>query len=288
MGSSVVKNAGAAGTFTVTTSVTPTAAPTLTIYSNAARTIVAHATQTLAGSGVTWTAVFPAALPAGTYYLTTSYATGFGTATDSDDTLILLPATAEVGVGIVTLDQAKTHLKNAGTTAPDEQLRLWIPAVTPVIEHITGPVVPRSVTADVTSSGDVLILPDNHVVSVTSVTEWESGVSQAVSLHDPTLAAPTYGYTRSGSLLHRLASGYPSRWNGTVRVIYTAGMAPIPEAIQLAALMILEANWRPSQLGLLSEIGDAIGNGQSMSDPWLIPHTAKQLLAAYKRGPMVA
>lgn len=102
MASSVTKPVGG-GSFSYSLNQVPFQAPTLTIYSNSARTIVAYSLQTLTATSnpAVWTAIYPSGLVVGTYYLSFSlvFSSGGPTTVDNNDTLVLVPVTSSVGPG---------------------------------------------------------------------------------------------------------------------------------------------------------------------------------------------
>lgn len=136
---------------------------------------------------------------------------------------------------IVTVDEVKKQLNiDPADTSQDDELAVYVEAVTEVIEHITGPVVPRSVTEVYDGGQAALTLRRSPVIAITSVTE--SG-----------LALTAGAYTLSAGILTRVSG----RWSGTagaVTVVYQAGRPTIPAAIKLAAKELAQVNFRP-QLG---------------------------------------
>ncbi|RKN38455.1 head-tail connector protein [Micromonospora endolithica] len=135
---------------------------------------------------------------------------------------------------IVALAEAKKQLNIAADdTSQDDELQLYIEAVTEVVEQVVGPVAPRTVTEVHDGRTGPLVLRRPPVLSVTSVTE--AGI------------VLTDGWSTAGGLLYRLGG----RWaggQGGVTVIYQAGRASTAAAIKLAAKELVMVNYRP-QLG---------------------------------------
>lgn len=106
--STVTRVAGVAGTFTYTLNQIPAETPTLTVYSDAGRTVVAVAETTLdvTANPAVFTASYPADLDPGLYYLQfqTVFTTGQPALVDNDDDLTLLTATGTVGLSVTTGD----------------------------------------------------------------------------------------------------------------------------------------------------------------------------------------
>lgn len=105
----VDKPAGSAGTYTYTLTAAPAAAPTRTIFSDAARTVVvAAAAPTVAtASSTQFTGSYPLTLAAGRYYLRHTFSTTGGAALiDDDDELLLVNPDGTVGGFPFTSDPA--------------------------------------------------------------------------------------------------------------------------------------------------------------------------------------
>ena len=192
---------------------------------------------------------------------------------------------------ILTLDEAKLYL-GINDTTHDVELPSFITAVTPLIEHHIGSaVVPRTVTEEirVDSRSGVLFLANMFVVSVTSVTEYSSGTGTVLTAEDYDTEG-TY-VLRDGGILRRRAGWADTAWTygTTVRVVYTAGFDPIPEAIKKAAGETLRHLWSKTQTGNRGLFGapdpDDTFTVGTFAD---LPNLAKTLLAPYARGPMVA
>lgn len=184
-----------------------------------------------------------------------------------------------LGLRLVSLDDAKDHLNITGT-GDDEELRRTIDSITGVVEHEVGPVVPRQYTATVSVSGDVAVLPHAPVIELTAISAAQTAYTA------PLLADLTTDELDAG--LVRTASGanFPS---GRMRVTYTAGRQPIPDAIRTAALIILQNVWETQRGG---SSGPRVGGADSLDIPFgaafTVPNRAREFLAPYQRGPAVA
>lgn len=266
---SATRTAGVAGTFPVTFSQVPVETPTLTMYADPARTVLAVPTTPLAPTAnpATWTASYPATLAAGTYYLVVAavYTAGQPAVLDQDDTLVLTDPQSTVGGGLVTLEQARAQLNiDPDDHSDDAELGLYLEAVTPLVEERIGPVLPRTVTETLRGS----LLRQAPVLAVQAV---QRG-SVAVTAY--TLEAGV-GRLRGAHL------------DGAT-VTYTVGRDPIPAAIKLAALIIVAHLWetqRGSQpLPLAGGLDD---DPLPANGGFAIPRRALQLLAPYARGARV-
>lgn len=225
--STVTRTAGVVGTFPVTFTQAPVQPPTLTVYSDPARSVVAVPTAPLAATAsvTSWVATYPATLPTGTYYLTVAavYTTGQPPVLDQDDTLVLTTAESSVTEGLVSLDRVKTHLGLENTTRHDAELVDLIESCTPVIEELAGPVFPRTVTEPL--RGNVLRFAP--VMSVLSVSN--GGV---------TVDPASYVLDGPAGLFDLTV------WSRDVTVTYVAGRATVPANIRRAALRWISWSWR--------------------------------------------
>lgn len=174
---------------------------------------------------------------------------------------------------LVTLAQAKKHLNiPEDVTAHDDELADFIPAVTEVIEHVVGPVVPREVTEVHDGGREALVLRCRPVLSVVSVTEAGSEVDP--SGYTPSLAA---------GVLYRV-SGQWAGGRSAVTVVVQAGRVAKPPSIMLAAKELLAFCWRPQQGGNNS-VFDAGGDGSDEAQMilgFLVPNRVLQMLAPHE------
>lgn len=166
-------------------------------------------------------------------------------------------------MALMTLAEAKAHLNITGT-AHDAELPVFMEAATAPIEQHVGPVVVRTVTTTGQHGTTILEAP---VASLTSVTN--GGVT-----------VPATGYVLdadSGLIVGRL--------NGAT-ITYTAGRSPVPEAIRLAALIVLARLWETQRGNAPSALpsSDAPDGGFSTGGLPLLPPLAVALLEPYRRG----
>jgi hypothetical protein len=157
---------------------------------------------------------------------------------------------------IITLGEAKKALKiNDGTTTFDDQLRMYVTAVSDTLDDFYGPVVYRTVTDEVHAGGRSLIfLNEWPVASITAVTEYASGTAT-------TLAAETATASTGSDYLLDASRGYAlvrrSSWSdavfaaSSVKVTYVAGRyattADVDARWKLAAQITLRHWWRPEE-----------------------------------------
>ena len=178
---------------------------------------------------------------------------------------------------LLTLSEARDAL-NLSATATDDDAEIWsiyIPAITPVVEDIVGPVVQRSVTYTTDGGKTSILLPHSGLVSLDSITI--DGVAQ--------VASKDYTANLSVGVIRPVWSWFGGG-NGSVTVTYTAGIAAstetVPAAIKLAARLILANLWQGDQQGYRPEFGTP-GDDASMQTPsgFAVPRQAYALLEPF-------
>lgn len=253
--SSVTRIAGQAGTFDVTFNQSPTATPTLTIYSNEARTTVAVATANLTATAnpAVWTGAYPATLAAGTYYLTISavYTVGQPATVDQDDTLILTTPGAVVvaQLDVITEDEAKAGLNiPLSDTSQDTELAQVITAASRWLDDLVGPVVTRAVTETHQKPSNPIYLRQPPALGVTSVTEYSSGTGTVLTA-EAVSTAGGYLWNTNDHTVSRRSSFTDTDWTGqAVVIVYTAGRytstANVDPRFKDACVTILQYLWQ--------------------------------------------
>jgi hypothetical protein len=187
--------------------------------------------------------------------------------------------------GLATLAQIKDQLDKT-STADDVELQAYLDAVTSVIEGYCGPVVQRTRTAWVNTTGSLLILPDAPVVSVTAVTGYSGSTGTVYDLAaDPTLATSSTYYLDKATGILDLPFG---SWPGRVRVDYVAGLPAVPAEINLAARLMVQSLWRTQNGGAgLPALSDEPDLQQAAAETLRSPRVA-MLLSAHRRAPSIA
>ena len=222
--------------------------------------------------------------------------TGASTTTDANDVIPVYAFGGSTNAGIVTTAEVKAHLNDLNMTAPVEaELVLFVEAAGEVVEELCGAVVPRTVTEVKPAPSGAFILDHHNVVSVTSVEEGYGATVTALTAGTFGAAAPASGYRLSGSLIYRTSGGVDVAFSRghEVRVVYVAGLDPIPAKVRLATLELIKFWWNPSQLGLVGEAGPLRASsatpGTIVAAGYLVPHAVVSMLGRYVRPPgMVA
>lgn len=124
---------------------------------------------------------------------------------------------------LLTIEDARSQLN---VSVGDADLERYVDSAVEQVENRVGPVVPRTVTSTAKLArgpgGErLLILPHQHIVSVTSATQDGAAVSVA-------------GWTVEHGIVTLPTGTYLT---GTVKVTYVAGFDPIPESLREAAAL---------------------------------------------------
>jgi hypothetical protein len=177
---------------------------------------------------------------------------------------------------IISLTEAKNHLNiPLSRTNSDEEIRSWMAAITPVIEDLVGPTIPKTYT-EVVSGVEKLTLSNTPVISITSIIPFYYGTTYV----GETLVKST----PDGEV--RLIYG-GAFYGRTFTVTYVAGRKPIGPNITQAAKIILKHLWE-TQRGASSTPFQ--GDDEAATDlgyGFAIPNRALELLKPSRLGPSV-
>lgn len=200
--------------------------------------------------------------------VTTGPATSYG---DVFDVNPLLPG------GIVSLAETKAHLNiSASDVSQDAKLRRFIASTTRVVEEIRSEAITRrTVVERRTFSSPVrsVVLSTVPVLTLT-----------AIESLDQNLTWLTAGFDLDGRMGAIAALPGTPLLSGFVRFTYEAGYMVVPEAFQLASLIIVKHLWE-TQRGA----GGAVRYGGEMERPdygpgFAIPNRALELLGGSLPG----
>lgn len=275
--------------------VTPTTQPQVSIYSDAGRTTLVSGPTAVTGSGGDYTWTYPTGLAIGTYYLKFTYNLASGPVTDNDDRLILVAVIGSVSSALATLDEFKQAINYKTTsTTTDAELQRFLDAATPVVEFITGPVLPRSVVERRDGGGDTVMLRTRPLVSVTSVVEYRGTTTTSLTEAATPAAAGTNTFTvntDTGAITRRTSGGgittFPAGVDNVV-ITYSAGLASVPSNVKNAALEQAKHMFQKSQLGGRPQL--AAGGVADYTNGWGygIPNAVREYLEPNRRLPGLA
>lgn len=160
----------------------------------------------------------------------------------------------------LTLADVKPLLNFQGTV-DDDALESVIAQAEALVVERCGPVSDVTLTKRVEARGDTLILPVIPAISVTSVTNVETGVAVTLDADDVNLTAGLIDaeYICDGELYE---------------VVYHAGRATIPEPLKRAVIEMTRYLWRPMQ-------GPTV-NSQAVDTSMAALRMAEMLMAPYR------
>jgi hypothetical protein len=204
-------------------------------------------------------------------------------------TFTVWPASID-STDIVTLREAKQTLGLDQTVIThDVNLAILITAVSDQLDKLVGPVVNRTVTAELHDGGHTTISLDQRpVASVTSITEYNG--TAATALTEQTVGtSPVNGYVvDTGGVVHRRSSDSPDAFpsgRSNVTVTYVAGRFDITDEppgarFKQAALLMLRHIWT-SEFASGSETFGGITDG--FTNPLLGPGLLNKVIALLNR-----
>lgn len=141
-------------------------------------------------------------------------------------------------------------------TGDDDEMRDFIASVTPIIEDLVGPILPRPMDEWYDGGGALIAVTTTPVLSVTTVTESWGGSSIRTLTNQPldgVTPVSTYGYTvdLATGILTRRISGVASPFVGgrrNVHVMYVAGQ-PVKPNLRRAAKEQFRFMWNEMHEG---------------------------------------
>jgi uncharacterized phiE125 gp8 family phage protein len=185
---------------------------------------------------------------------------------------------------IVTLTEARDYL-TANRLADSPLLSNWITAASATIDDLAGPVVNRTITAELHSGGTSEIrLRFSPVSSITTVTEYATDGSSTALTAETVSSKPAAGYLAdlTRGVVWRRAAGldYPFAGNRrSVSVTYVAGRAAstsaVPYRFKQACLMTLAHLWRVEH-----GTGNSFGEVATTPSGFAIPNRVIEVLGS--------
>jgi hypothetical protein len=178
---------------------------------------------------------------------------------------------------LITLAAARKAIRTPESdTSRDGDLAIYISAVTPVVEDITGPIIARAGTLTFDGGQPAILLP----FPVT-------GVTSVVELGVVLTAGSDYVADLARGIVYRGAPFRPYVFMPGIQNVvigYTAGTVPdtgsVPENIQVAARIILAQAWQSDQQGYRPAFGSPETGMSTTPTGFLIPNRAAAFLAA--------
>jgi len=198
-------------------------------------------------------------------------------------------------VDLISLPDLKEELRIVATNATyDTKIRRWMKAATNIVENVTGPIRPRTVTDVFDGGRQVIVLNDFWVQSITSITEHWGNTSYVLTEQPLGFATSSYGFTwdRDSNLITRRdASGYATFFApgaNSVVAVYRAGLAVVPDDIQIAAVDFVRHQYAKARQDRVPGYGGQQGDESSMVGNWSVPNSMMELLEPHRRMPGIA
>lgn len=197
---------------------------------------------------------------------------------------------------VITLDEAKTALNiDVDTDTFDDELALYVTAVSERLDDLCGYIVARDVTDELHAGGDAVIWPAQQpVVEITSVKEYASGVATTLTGETLTVAGD-YVLADPGthnSRIRRRSSWGDRNFNaGPVVVSYRAGRFDSTDEVSAkfkqAAAKTLAWLWKGDQ-GAGSATFGAADDTSLFGLGFALPNVVVEMLAFERRPPSIA
>lgn len=196
---------------------------------------------------------------------------------------------------LVSLPDLKEELRIIATnTTYDTKIRRWMKAATNIVENITGPIRPRTVTDVFDGGRPVVVLNDVWVQSVTTLTEYLGNVAYVLTEQPLGFATDSYGYTwdrDTNAITRRDQSGYARMFApgfGSVIAVYRAGLSVVPDDIQIAAVDFVRHQYSKARQDRVTGYGAANQDEATMVGNWSVPNSMMELLEPHRRMPGIA
>lgn len=243
-------------------------------------------TPTVTVSGQTATATVPAA-QAGAYLLLWSV-TGALTDAQTDQFTAAAPT-----LQLLSLGDLRDQLNiNPADTSGTAKLRRFLQSATDVVQNITGPILPQSITRQFDGEGTFLVLPERWVSAISSVVETRGITNYTLTEQPLGHSVDAFGYTwdrQTNKIIRRAYGGAVALFPpglGVVAVGYTAGMATIPQDISDATGELIRHWWshgqQPFRGVFQATPGDDDGGTVTVMG-YAVPNRVNEMLAPYRR-----
>lgn len=203
----------------------------------------------------------------------------------SDQFTVIAPS-----VDLISLSDLRDELNIRDADAvKDAKLRRWLRSATSLIENVTGPIRAHPQT-DVFDGGTAsLVLSSRWVSSITSVVETRgtAGVTVPEQAWGTYPTASGYLWDRETNILRRVGSG--GGWaagRGNVTVAYIAGLATIPDDIQLATAELIRHWYRKNEVpsrGSGFSAAPSDDAGMDRVGQYMLPNAVMELLERWQR-----
>lgn len=194
---------------------------------------------------------------------------------------------------LVSLDDLKDQLNIPGNDRTrDQKLIRWITAARPVIEAITGPIIPTHYDEWYDGGGFAIQLRHRPLITLEAVSMYLGPVEYAMSIVTQPQAGSIFSVMQDGSrrIVRRGPGGsqlpFPDG-KQTVHVLYTAGLTSIPENIRIATMMMIQEHWVDTQSPGWGDHGREHEPAAHIPPPYLVSDRVREWLEPNRRHPAV-
>lgn len=201
---------------------------------------------------------------------------------------------------VVELDDLKDYLNfQAADRTHDGELLRFLQGLTPVIESITGPILPVTYTSEQYDGGHWMIaLRHRPVISVSDVIEYRGNIAYDLTQisHPSQGTIYSYEFEPPGRIVRRTVGGgwtpFPPGPEA-VEVTYTAGRAVIPQNIRIGVLEAVREAYQQTQQAGRPAFGGQGGGAEDFvaNTPFigqLVSARVREFLAPSRRYPSLA
>ena len=203
------------------------------------------------------------------------------------------------GNQLVSLAEVKDHLNiPASDKTRDAKLLQMANDLVPVIEHITGPIIQRTIEEWHDGGQTSIILRKRPVVEVLAISEYRGPVEWTLALvpdpnkgtmYSATFEAPARVVRRGpGGSTFPFAAGLE-----TVHVVYIAGRTAVPDNVRFGTLELIRINFSQTQARPLMRGWPTDGTIDDQEPGrevlgFFVPNRVRELLAPTRKSPGIA
>lgn len=204
---------------------------------------------------------------------------------------------------LVPLGEVKDYLSiEANDRTHDMKLIRYINAVRPIIENITGPILPQ-VYRETFDGGQYFVslrrrpsttFGTTPIFRLIACSEWRGPIEYDLSI----IATPAQGtiysclfHKRQGIVERRTSGGgvmaFP-KMASSVLCVYEAGQETVPYNVQEAALETIRINWATTQM--VGSGRQTVADTEEVGNPAFgvfLPRRVREMLAPNRRGPSI-
>ena len=227
------------------------------------------------------------------HYVVDWLATGTNACTSSDVFNVMAP---DPGF-IISLADARAGIGMSASTTKDEDIRLLIAAVTPIMEDIVGPILRKTRVETYDGGTSQINLLWSPVISITSIVE-SYGSTYVRTLTAQDIFAGTgsdaYGYTvdLTTGIVTRRASGVAMCFMAgkrNVQVTYVSGRTAISSNVLMATRRLIRHLWSQEQQSFRPNVLSAPDPNMALTPSgFAVPRVVIELCADSTRAPGLA